>query len=179
MSYSTKIRGHPCGVIQGRLCDASGERNKGTGMTDESPSFMCFKTFFLLRRNSRARALVWGLANPVRPHRPASGGHIGTYNRGGNAPAFKIYFPRIDETVDYGHPLSKLRRLPRGERKPCWVVEDEPSLRIWPVRYWTHGLSSAVGRERSGWLARGTGAQGIGRSVFVVPMSQAAKGRQK
>jgi len=57
-----------------------------------------------------------------------SGGHIGVYSEAGLGATFKIYFPRVKETVVVPASAVAAGPLPRGT-ETLLVVEDESSLR--------------------------------------------------
>jgi len=96
----------------------------GTGMTDEVKAHV-FEPFFTTKLLGKGTGLGLATCQTIVQQ---SGGHIGIYTEVGNGTAFKIYFPRIDEPLDYDTQFIKAGALPRGT-ETLLVVEDEPSLR--------------------------------------------------
>jgi len=97
----------------------------GIGMTDEVKARL-FEAFFTTKPAGKGTGL--GLITCQTVVRQ-SGGHIDVSSELGKGTTFKIYFPRIDQSLPIAaSPASKTGASGRGT-ETLLVVEDEPSLR--------------------------------------------------
>jgi CheY-like chemotaxis protein len=95
----------------------------GTGMTEEVKARM-FEAFFTTKPKGKGTGLGLATCQTIVQQ---SGGHIAVQSEPGQGTTFKIYFPRVDQTLD----VTAHRRTgpaPRGT-ETLLVVEDEPTLR--------------------------------------------------
>jgi signal transduction histidine kinase len=56
------------------------------------------------------------------------GGYIGVYSEVDQGTTFKIYFPRVEHSLDFATTITKAGPVPRGT-ETLLIVEDDPSLR--------------------------------------------------
>jgi CheY-like chemotaxis protein len=61
-----------------------------------------------------------------------SGGHINVYSEPGQGTAFRIYLPRVNDTVDRAPRQGPQAEIPRGT-ETILIVEDEPEVRALSV----------------------------------------------
>jgi signal transduction histidine kinase/CheY-like chemotaxis protein len=96
----------------------------GTGMTGEVKARL-FEAFFTTKPSGKGTGLGLATCQTIVQQ---SGGHIGVYSEVGRGTAFKVYFPRVDQSLDASAQVVKAGPLPRGT-ETLLVVEDEPSVR--------------------------------------------------
>jgi signal transduction histidine kinase/CheY-like chemotaxis protein len=94
----------------------------GVGMDRETREHI-FEPFFTTKQLGKGTGL--GLATIYGIVRQA-GGHIWLYSEPGRGSAFKLYFPRVDASVEAA-PLAS--PVPAIEGGTVMVVEDEPAVR--------------------------------------------------
>jgi signal transduction histidine kinase len=109
----------------------------GTGMTKEVKARM-FEALFTTKPTGKGTGL--GLTTCQTIVRQ-SGGHIDVDSDVGKGTTFKIYFPRVDKSVEAASGPDQRGPLPRGT-ETLLVVEDEPA-----VRYLARGVLEAQGYE--------------------------------
>jgi two-component system, cell cycle sensor histidine kinase and response regulator CckA len=96
----------------------------GTGMTGEVKARL-FEAFFTTKPSGKGTGLGLATCQTIVQQ---SGGHIGVYSEVGRGTTFKVYFPRVDQSLDASAQVVKTGPLPRGT-ETLLVVEDEPSVR--------------------------------------------------
>jgi CheY-like chemotaxis protein len=96
----------------------------GTGMTGEVKARL-FEAFFTTKPSGKGTGLGLATCQTIVQQ---SGGHIGVYSEVGRGTTFKVYFPRVDQSLDASAQVVKAGPLPRGT-ETLLVVEDEPSVR--------------------------------------------------
>jgi two-component system cell cycle sensor histidine kinase/response regulator CckA len=96
----------------------------GIGMNKETQSHI-FEPFFTTKGLGKGTGLglstVYGVVKQ-------SGGHIWVYSEIGHGSVFKVYLPRVDETVQQNRPSKFALELVRGT-ETVLLVEDEESVR--------------------------------------------------
>ncbi len=96
----------------------------GTGMGEETRQHL-FEPFFTTKERGKGTGLglsmVFGIVKQ-------SGGNIWVYSEPGKGTAFKIYFPRVFESVEATVKEPASSELPRGS-ETILVVEDEGMIR--------------------------------------------------
>jgi signal transduction histidine kinase len=109
----------------------------GTGMTDEVKKHL-FEPFYTTKPKGKGTGLGLTTCQTIVNQ---SGGHIGVYSEEGKGTTFKVYFPRVEQTLKVAaHPVPD-GPLPRGT-ETLLVVEDEPALRLL-----AHGVLAGQGYE--------------------------------
>jgi signal transduction histidine kinase len=96
----------------------------GTGMTDEVKARL-FEAFFTTKPLGKGTGLGLATCQTIVQQ---SGGHIGVHSEVGRGTTFKIYFPRVEQSLDVAARPIRTGPLPRGT-ETLLVVEDEPSVR--------------------------------------------------
>ena len=107
----------------------------GTGMTDEVKARL-FEAFFTTKPLGKGTGLGLATCQTIVQQ---SGGHIGVHSEVGRGTTFKIYFPRVEQSLDVAARPIRTGPLPRGT-ETLLVVEDEPS-----VRYLARGVLESQG----------------------------------
>ena len=99
-------------------------RDTGHGMSEETQSHL-FEPFFTTKETGKGTGLglstVYGIVKQ-------SGGTIGVESKPGRGTAFKIFFPRVDETAQ-GAPTTSAAGDRAHGRETILLVEDEPAVR--------------------------------------------------
>jgi signal transduction histidine kinase len=128
---------HICaGMIPGSYVMLS-VSDTGTGMTDEVKKRL-FEAFFTTKPVGKGTGLGLATCQSVVQQ---SGGHIEVQSELGKGTTFKIYFPRVEQTLDVTAKIIQTGPLPRGT-ETLLIVEDEPS-----VRHLARGVLAAQGYE--------------------------------
>jgi signal transduction histidine kinase/response regulator RpfG family c-di-GMP phosphodiesterase len=96
----------------------------GTGMTPEVQARI-FEPFFTTKAEGKGTGLGLAMCYGIVKQ---SGGHISIYSEIGLGTVFKIYLPRIEETVLAEAKPERSGDLPHG-KETILLVEDEPGLR--------------------------------------------------
>jgi signal transduction histidine kinase len=109
----------------------------GTGMTDEVKTHL-FEAFFTTKPKGKGTGL--GLATCQTIVQQCNG-HIAVDSEVDKGATFKIYFPRVEQSLHVEARPSLTGPLPRGT-ETLLVVEDEPA-----VRHLAHSLLEAQGYE--------------------------------
>ena len=95
----------------------------GTGMDGETQAHI-FEPFYTTKASGRGTGLglstVYGIVKQ-------SGGYIWVYSEPGHGSAFKVYLPRIEETVEAAKRSEK--RVTRKGTETILLVEDEEAVR--------------------------------------------------
>ena len=115
-------REHP-GAIPGDFVMLS-ISDTGTGMTDEVKAHL-FEAFFTTKPPGKGTGLGLTTCETIVQQ---SGGHIEVQSELGRGTTFKVYFPRVDQPLDFDTKFITTAPLPRGT-ETLLIVEDEPSLR--------------------------------------------------
>jgi two-component system, cell cycle sensor histidine kinase and response regulator CckA len=96
----------------------------GHGMTPETCA-RAFDPFFTTKPKGAGTGLglsmVYGI---VKQH----GGHVAVYSELGRGTTFKVYLPRVDESLDAKFPAEETEETPHGN-ETILLVEDEESVR--------------------------------------------------
>jgi PAS domain S-box-containing protein len=98
----------------------------GTGMSAETVAHI-FEPFYTTKESGRGTGLglstVYGIVKQ-------SGGYVWVYSEPGRGTTFKVYLPRVDETVE-ALPVAKTKSQDRAKMgtETILLVEDEPDLR--------------------------------------------------
>src|SRR5260221_6245235 len=98
--------------------------DSGMGMTPETVAHI-FEPFFTTKGGSRGTGL--GLATSYGIIKQ-SGGYIWVYSEPGHGTTFKVYLPRVDETVE-ATPAARLKTEPQRGTETILLVEDEEAVR--------------------------------------------------
>src|ERR1035437_5165660 len=96
----------------------------GTGMTEEVKAHL-FEAFFTTKPLGKGTGLGLATCQTIVQQ---SGGHIGVHSEVGRGTTFKIYFPRVEQSLDVAARPIRTGPLPRGT-ETLLVVEDEPAVR--------------------------------------------------
>ena len=100
------------------ICDT------GTGMNEEVKAHL-FEAFFTTKPKGKGTGLGLATCQTIVQQ---SGGHIGVESEVGKGTTFKIYFPRVEQSLDAAATPIQTGPLPRGT-ETLLLVEDEPSVR--------------------------------------------------
>jgi len=98
--------------------------DSGTGMSSETVAHI-FEPFFTTKGGSRGTGL--GLATSYGIVKQ-SGGYIWVYSEPSHGTTFKVYLPRVDETVEVS-PAMRLKTEPQRGTETILLVEDEEAVR--------------------------------------------------
>jgi two-component system cell cycle sensor histidine kinase/response regulator CckA len=109
----------------------------GIGMTDEVKTHL-FEAFFTTKLSGKGTGLGLATCQTIVQQ---SGGHIGFYSEVGLGTAFKVYFPRVEQSLAVAAKPIEPGPLPRGT-ETLLVVEDDQS-----VRHLARGILEAQGYE--------------------------------
>jgi two-component system, cell cycle sensor histidine kinase and response regulator CckA len=136
--------------------------DNGIGMSADTVAHI-FEPFYTTKENGRGTGLglstVYGIVKQ-------SGGYIWVYSELNHGTTFKVYLPRVDETVESGVAGTTKHEAPVKEmsgRETILLVEDEPELReltrtvLASRGYNVIEAMSAEGAERLASDASGTG----------------------
>src|ERR1039457_7295766 len=115
-------RAHP-GVTPGDY-ELLAVSDTGAGMADEVKARL-FEAFFTTKPLGKGTGLGLATCQTIVQQ---SGGHIGVHSEVGRGTTFKIYFPRVEQSLDVAARPIRTGPLPRGT-ETLLVVEDEPSVR--------------------------------------------------
>jgi len=115
-------RTHP-GAVPGEYV-MLGVSDTGTGMTEEVKARM-FEAFFTTKPKGKGTGLGLATCQTIIQQ---SGGHIEVESELGHGTTFKIFFPRVDQTLEVAAKATPSVALPHGT-ETLLVVEDEPALR--------------------------------------------------
>jgi two-component system cell cycle sensor histidine kinase/response regulator CckA len=96
----------------------------GTGMTEEVKARM-FEALFTTKPKGKGTGLGLSTCQTIVKQ---SGGHIAVNSELGKGTMFKVYFPRVAQSLDVSAQPVKAGALPRGT-ETLLVVEDEPAVR--------------------------------------------------
>jgi PAS domain S-box-containing protein len=96
----------------------------GTGMSPEVKARL-FEALFTTKPAGKGTGLGLATCQTIVQQ---SGGHIDVDSEGGKGTTFKIYFPRVDKSLETAAGSDQNEPLPRGT-ETLLVVEDEPSVR--------------------------------------------------
>jgi two-component system cell cycle sensor histidine kinase/response regulator CckA len=111
------------GIAPGRYIELS-VSDKGTGMTPEIKDHI-FEPFFTTKEIDKGTGLglsvVYGIVKQT-------GGNILVYSEPGQGTVFKIYLPRVDESLEELKEKREVLEVPCG-RETVLVVEDDDQLR--------------------------------------------------
>ncbi|MFH1112970.1 MAG: PAS domain S-box protein [Pseudomonadota bacterium] len=96
----------------------------GDGMTPETCN-QVFDPFFTTKEKGRGTGLGLSMAyGTIKQH----GGHIAVYSEAGTGTSFKIYLPRVQESLSRHVPNAEPERRSRGT-ETILLVEDEETVR--------------------------------------------------
>jgi signal transduction histidine kinase len=109
----------------------------GTGMTDEVKARI-FEPFFTTKPKGKGTGLGLATCQTIVKQ---SGGHVSVDSEAGKGTVFKVYFPRVEQSLQVAASPVPTGPLPRGT-ETLLIVEDESSL-----RQLAHGVLSAQGYE--------------------------------
>jgi two-component system, cell cycle sensor histidine kinase and response regulator CckA len=109
----------------------------GTGMTDDVKALL-FEAFFTTKPAGKGTGLGLVTCQTI-VHQ--SGGYIDVYSEVGKGSVFKVFFPRVVQSLDVASRIVHSGPLPRGT-ETLLVVEDEPS-----VRHLARSVLSSLGYE--------------------------------
>jgi PAS domain S-box-containing protein len=98
--------------------------DSGLGMSPETVAHI-FEPFFTTKGGSRGTGL--GLATSYGIVKQ-SGGYIWVYSEPGHGTTFKVYLPRVDETVEAA-PAARLKTEPQKGSETILLVENEEAVR--------------------------------------------------
>jgi two-component system cell cycle sensor histidine kinase/response regulator CckA len=124
------------GIIPGEYVMLS-IHDTGTGMTDEVKAHL-FEAFFTTKALGKGTGLGLATCQTIVQQ---SGGHIDVSSELGVGTTFRIYFPRVEQSLAVAAKAIQSGPLPRGT-ETLLVVEDEPSL-----RHLAQGVLEAQGYE--------------------------------
>jgi len=96
----------------------------GSGMTEEVKARL-FEAFFTTKPKGKGTGLGLATCQTIVQQ---SGGHIGVDSEIGKGTTFRIYLPRIEQSLDVAARPAQAGPPARGS-ETLLVVEDEPSLR--------------------------------------------------
>jgi signal transduction histidine kinase len=96
----------------------------GTGMSDEVKARI-FEAFFTTKPKGKGTGLGLATCQTIVKQ---CGGCIEVQSELGKGTTFKIYFPRVEQSLDITAQPDKVKSVARGT-ETLLVVEDEPSLR--------------------------------------------------
>ena len=96
----------------------------GTGMTDEVKGRL-FEAFFTTKPKGKGTGLGLATCQTIVQQ---SGGHMGVDSEAGRGTTFKIYLPRVEQSLEAAARPAQTGPSPRGT-ETLLVVEDDPSLR--------------------------------------------------
>jgi two-component system cell cycle sensor histidine kinase/response regulator CckA len=111
------------GVVPGEYVMVS-VSDTGTGITDEVKARM-FEAFFTTKPKGKGTGLGLLTCQTIVQQ---CGGHIGVYSELGKGSTFKVYLPRVDQSLSPDTKFLKAGPLPRGTETLIFV-EDEPAVR--------------------------------------------------
>jgi PAS domain S-box-containing protein len=111
------------GVIPGDYLMLS-VSDTGSGMTEEVKKRL-FEAFFTTKPLGKGTGLGLATCQTIVQQ---CGGHIEVQSELGKGTTFKIYFPRVEQSLDVSARIIQNGPLPRGT-ETLLVVEDEPSVR--------------------------------------------------
>ena len=109
--------------------------DSGSGMSSETVAHI-FEPFFTTKGGARGTGL--GLATSYGIVKQ-SGGYIWVYSEPGHGTTFKVYLPRVDESVEAA-PAARLKTEPQKGTETILLVEDEEA-----VRDLTHSVLTSYG----------------------------------
>jgi len=109
----------------------------GIGMTDEVKAHL-FEAFFTTKPKGKGTGLGLATCQTIVQQ---CGGHIDLSSEVGQGTTFKVYFPRVEDSVDVAAKSSHAGPLPRGT-ETLLIVEDEPA-----VRHLAQHILEALGYE--------------------------------
>jgi len=122
----TYVRSYPEATVGDHVMLAISDT--GMGMTAEVKEHL-FEPFFTTKGVGGGTGL--GLATCYGIVKQ-SGGHINVYSEPGQGTAFRIYLPRVSDTVDRSPQRGPQAEIPRGT-ETILIVEDEPEVRALAV----------------------------------------------
>jgi PAS domain S-box-containing protein len=116
------IREHP-GAISGDYVMIS-VNDTGTGMTNEVKKHL-FEPFFTTKPPGKGTGLGLATCQTIVEQ---CAGHMSVSSEVGKGASFKVYFPRVNDPLEFDTKFIKASPLPRGT-ETLLVVEDDPSVR--------------------------------------------------